>query len=282
MSIYLKFVTTLAALVLFSALATNVMAKETKRSIKKIAGDVYYFQNDFHLSLVTVTDEGAVIVDPINAEASEWLKDNLSTITNQPITHLIYSHSHDDHASGGEIYVEAGAKVIAQANAPDAIYGVIPDLLFGDTMIMRLGGKTFELTYLGEGHGKDLIAVVVRPENIAFITDAVSTKSIPYLGTPGTDLDGWLNQIKKIETLNFDILAPAHSSLGNMADVTDVRKYFETLREQVLRGLKDGKSVDTLVSSITMEEYNDWAQYVWQADNVRAMVSFLQKSSQVH
>ena len=64
-------------------------AQDIKRSITKVAGDVYRFQNNFHFSLVTVTSAGVVVVDPINAEAATWLKANLSQITYKPITHLI-------------------------------------------------------------------------------------------------------------------------------------------------------------------------------------------------
>ena len=180
--------------------------------------------------------DGVVIVDPINADAANWLKDNLATITDKPITHLIYSHSHGDHASGGKVYVDAGARVIAQANAPDAIDGVKPDERFDDTKTLEVGGKTFELTWLGEGHGKDLIAVVVRPENVAFITDGGPRQKTPcrFRDMPRSDIDGWINQVKKVETLDFDIFAPAHGNVGVKADATDARIYMEKLREQVL------------------------------------------------
>ena len=39
-----------------------------------------------------------------------------------------------------------------------------------------MGGKIFELKYLGIGHGEDLIAVGVQPENIAFIVDLAKRK----------------------------------------------------------------------------------------------------------
>ena len=165
-------------------------AQDIKRSITKVAGDVYRFQNNFHFSLVTVTSAGVVVVDPINAEAATWLKANLSQITDKPITHLIYSHSHGDHASGGTVFQGGGALVIAQENATDAIDGGVPDIRFSEEMDIRVGGKTFELTWLGEGHGQDLIAVVVRPENVAFITDAAAPKRLPYRDFPRSDIDG--------------------------------------------------------------------------------------------
>jgi len=62
-----------------------------KRSIEKIAGDVYRFQNNFHYSLVVLTSEGVVVVDPINSDAASWLRDELKTLTDKPVSHLIYS-----------------------------------------------------------------------------------------------------------------------------------------------------------------------------------------------
>lgn len=269
------------ALACLCMLTTISMAQETKRSITKVAGDVYRFQNNFHYSLVTVTDENVVIVDPINADAAVWLKDNLATITDKPISHLIYSHSHRDHASGGKVYVEAGARVIAHANSPVAIDGVTPDERFDDTKTLEIGGKTFELTWLGEGHGKDLIVVIVRPENVAFITDAASPKRLPFRDMPNSNIDNWIDQVRKIESLDFEIFAPAHGSIGNKADATDVRIYMEKLRAQVLAGLKGGSSVDDLVASVKLEEYKDWQQYKnWREPNIRGMARFLMKSGQ--
>lgn len=271
----------IAALLLLVGVTTSVYAQETKRAITNVAGDVYRFQNNFHFSLVTVTDDGVVIVDPINAEAAQWLKENLSTITDKPISHLIYSHSHGDHASGGSVLAD-GATVIAQANAPDAIDGVKPDVRFEETHSLEVGGKTFELTWLGEGHGVDLIAVVVRPENVAFITDAASPKRLPFRDMPNSNIDKWIDQVKKVESLDFEIFAPAHGNVGVKADASDVRVYMELLREQVLSGLKEGKSVDDLVASLTFDDYKDWQQYDgWREPNIRGMARFLSESGQI-
>ena len=93
------FVMALAGLVALGF--TSAMAQEPKRSITKVKGDVYRFQNNFHYALVVPTGAGVVVVDPINADAASYLRVNLKQITNENITHLIYSHSHADHASGG-------------------------------------------------------------------------------------------------------------------------------------------------------------------------------------
>ena len=256
-------------------------AQDAKRSITKVAGDVYRFQNNFHYSLIVVSDSGVVVVDPISESAATWLRDNLKTITDKPITHLVYSHSDADHASGGKVY--AGAKVIAHANAPEAIDGVAVNQRFDDQMTLEVGNKKLELTWLGEGHAKDLIAVVVRPENVAFITDAASPKGLPFRDFPHSNVDGWIDQVRKIETLDFEIFAPAHGNIGVKEDAKNARIYMEKLREQVLVGLKAGTSVDDLVKSITLDEYKDWAQYDrWRGLNIQGMARFLKESGQVN
>jgi glyoxylase-like metal-dependent hydrolase (beta-lactamase superfamily II) len=256
--------------------ATGAVAQDVKREIKQVAGDVYRFQNKFHFSLVTVTETGVVVADPINADAAAWLKANLSQITDKPITHLIYSHSHGDHASGGQVYTAGGATAIAHANAPAAIDGVAPDIRFEDAMSLQIGGKTFELTYLGPGHGDDMLAVVVRPENVAFIVDVASPRRLPYRDLPRSDADGWIDQIRVVESLDFDIFAPGHGAVGVKADATDARGYMLRLRDEVLRGLRSGKSVDALASSVTMDDYKSWGSYdAWRELNVRGMARSL-------
>jgi len=62
------------------AVAATAQAQEPKRSITKVTGDVYRFQNNFHYGLVVVTEAGVVVVDTIDEGASQWLSDNLNTI----------------------------------------------------------------------------------------------------------------------------------------------------------------------------------------------------------
>ena len=257
------------------------LAQGAKRSITQVAGDVYRFQNNFHFALVVVTEDGVVVSDPINAEAAAWLRANLKTVTDKPITHLIYSHSHGDHASGGQVLAGPGVTVIAHANAPSEIDGVTPGVRFSDRMSMSVGGKSFEMTWLGKGHGDDLIATVVRPENVAFIVDAASPKRLPYRDFPRSDIDGWIEQVKAITALDFEIFAPAHGKVGEKADAFDALAYMLSLRDQVQRGLRAGMTEDGLAASVMMDAYKDWGAYGnWRELNVRGMARYLTATGQ--
>lgn len=259
--------------------APTVLAQE--RGITKVSGDVYRFQNQFHFNMFVITGDGVVVTDPINAEAAAWLRAEIAKVTDQPITHLIYSHSHGDHASGGSGYGMV-PNVIAHANAPAAIDGVKPTERFESETTLKVGTKTIELTYLGPGHGSDLIAMVVRPENVAFIVDAVAPKRLPYRDFPGSNVDDWTNQVRKIETLDFDILAPGHGAVGTRADATEGRIYLEDLRAAVLEALEAGKTDDQVAAEVAMEKYSDWASFdSWRELNVRGMIRSLRASGAI-
>lgn len=277
-----KLISMIAISSLFMAQSHTVHAKdEVKRSVTKVAEGVYRLQNNFHYSMVVITGEGAVVTDPINADVAKWIKSEVAKLTKNPITHLIYSHSHGDHASGGAVLAE-NAAVIAQANAPANIDGVVPTLRFDKNHTFKLGSKTFELTWLGPGHGNDLISVIVRPENVAFITDVVAPKRLPWRNMGGANIDNWITQVKKVNSLDFEIFAPAHGNVGVKADTADVIVYMEKLKSSVLAGLNAGKTVDEVKKEVTMSEYKDWIQYEnWLPLNIEGMADFLVSSGQV-
>ena len=88
-----------------------------------------------------------------------------------------------------------------------------------------------------------------------------------------------VGQIKAVEGLDFEVLAPGHGALGDKTHVPEARGYVEDLRAQVLAGLKAGKSEDTLAQEITMDDYKEWGQYgAWRELNVRGMARWLVKT----
>lgn len=265
--------------VLIAALATPVLAQDVNRSIEPVVGDVYLMRNNFHNSLLVATDEGVVRVDPINAAAGEWLNANLGQIGQEKVSHLIYSHSHGDHASGGSAHDDA--VVIAHEDAPDSIDGVTPDMRVGDTHTLTIGGKTIELTNLGGGHDNHMLVTIVRPENVAFIVDVAAPKRLPYRDFARSDIAGWFKQLETAQALDFEIFAPGHGAVGTKADLDGAHTYMVELQAAVLEGLQAGKSVEELKADVAMDAYKDWGQYkAWREENIEGMARHLKASGQ--
>ena len=270
---------TTAALI---SLASIASAQDATRALTNVAGDVYRWQNNNHFGLVVFTETGVVVADPINTEASTWLEAEIAKMTDLPVSHLIYSHSHNDHASGGQVF-EDTAEVVAHKNAPFSIVGVSVDRRVDDVDSMTVGDKTIEFAYLGEGHGTDLMAVVVRPENVAFVVDAMAPRRLPFRDMPGSNIDDWTNQVRTVGTLDFEILSPGHGDVGTHDNVAEVVTYMETLRAEVLAGLQAGRTVEELQTELTFAAYSDWLGYDnWRADNIAGAARSLQESGAVN
>jgi glyoxylase-like metal-dependent hydrolase (beta-lactamase superfamily II) len=273
-----------ALLLLWAWIGTEANAQTDDRSITKIAGDLYRFQNRAHYSVFLVTPEGILVTDPINADAAKWLEAELAKrFPGVPIRYLVYSHSHADHIAGGEIFADT-ATVVGHERAKQRIVAeqvptATPQVTFSDRKILQLGGKDVELIYLGPSHSDNLIVMRFPAERTVFAVDIVAVKRLPYQDFPDADLAGWIATLRALEAMDFDILAPGHGALGGKADVADHRRYLETLRDQVKAGMAAGKSVEELKQTVTMPEYASWGMYKeWRELNVAGMYRSLQTS----
>ncbi len=238
---------------------------DDKRSITKIAGDLYRFQNNFHYSVFLVTSEGIIVTDPINADAARWLKAELAKRFNKPIKYMIYSHDHVDHIAGGEVFADT-AIVVAHENAKADIIAeqrptAVPDITFSDQMTIELGGKRVELSYVGRSHSDNMIIMRFPAERALFAVDFIPVKSVAWKNMTDAYIPDWMDAIVRVETMDFDILVPGHGGLGTKADATAFRGYMETLYAAVLTGAREGKSLEAMQQSIRLEKYKDWHNY---------------------
>jgi glyoxylase-like metal-dependent hydrolase (beta-lactamase superfamily II) len=239
--------------------------QEPKRNITKITGDLYRFQNNFHYSVFLVTPEGVIVTDPINAEAAGWLKAEITKRFNQPIKYLIYSHDHRDHVAGGEVFGDT-VLIIAHENTKSAIIGekrptAVPQITFSDSLTIELGGKTVELSYVGRNHSNNSVVMRFPAERALFAVDFIPVKAVAYRNLPDAYIPDWMESLKRVEAMDFDILVPGHGSLGNKADVRAFRDYLEELHAAVLEQARAGKSLEEMQQSIRLEKYKDWFRY---------------------
>jgi glyoxylase-like metal-dependent hydrolase (beta-lactamase superfamily II) len=249
-------------------------AQQATREITNIAGDLYRFQNNFHFSVFYVTDEGIVATDPINKEAAAWLKQELAARFDQPVKYLIYSHHHPDHVSGGEVFADT-ATFIAHENMPIALAaggatGVRPpDIVFADRMTLTLGGKTVELHYVGKSHSDNIAVMRFPDERTVFTVDFITVKRLPFRTLGDSHLPDWIEAIRRVEQMDFDIVAPGPGALGTRQDVADYREYLEALTAAVQAQIDAGKTVAEAQAAITLDEYSDWGQYEdWLPENI--------------
>ena len=87
------------------------------REIIHLTGDLYRFRDVRHYGMFLHTPEGIILVDPTNPDTAEWLKVELDSRFDVPVRYVIYSHAHNDHAPGGEVFADT-ATFVAHENMP--------------------------------------------------------------------------------------------------------------------------------------------------------------------
>jgi glyoxylase-like metal-dependent hydrolase (beta-lactamase superfamily II) len=252
-----------------------------QREITKIAGDIYLFRNNFYNAVFAVTPAGIILADPINADAAQWLKAELQSRFNQPVKYLVYSHDHADHSSGGEVYDDT-AVIVAHDNAKPVIIGekrptAVPELTFSDQMTIELGGTVVELSFVGRNHSNNSIVMRFPKERLLFVVDFIPVETVAFRDFPDTYLDDWIDSLKRVERMDFDILVPGHGKIGNKEHVSQFRNYMEDLKGAVLQAVREGKSLDEIRQTIRLPKYEAWTGYKESfALNVEGMYRLVQ------
>ncbi|HKZ04585.1 MAG TPA: MBL fold metallo-hydrolase [Methylomirabilota bacterium] len=263
------------ASLLFAAPWAGSQPAAPVREITKIAGEVYRFRNANHYSVFAVTPAGVIATDPINAEAAQWLKAEIARRFNQPVRYLVYSHDHADHIAGGQVFADT-AIVVAHDNAKVQIVGerrptAVPQVTFSDRLTLELGGTAVELVYVGKNHSDNSIVMRFPRERVLFAVDFIPVNSYAFRDFPDAYMPDWIDSLKRVEAMDFDILAPGHGPLGGKADVTRFREYLQDLRGEVLRYTREGKSVDEMKTLITLPKYAAWGPKEWFPLNIEGM-----------
>ena len=255
----------LAAPVRISPLWAQTPATPPVREVSQIAGNVYRFRNNFHYSVFAVTPAGVIATDPINAAAAQWLKAEIAQRFNQPIRYVVYSHDHADHSSGGEVWADT-ARFVGHANTRRTMIAekrptAVPQLTYTDRMTLELGGTVAELHYLGRNHSDNSTVLVFPKERILFAVDFIPVEAMPFRDFPDAYVQDWIESLRRVEAMDFDVLAPGHGRLGTKADVRAFRELMEELHGEVSRLVREGKSLDEIKGAVKLQKYEKWGGY---------------------
>jgi glyoxylase-like metal-dependent hydrolase (beta-lactamase superfamily II) len=235
------------------------------REITPIAGSVYRFRNNNHYSVFAVTPAGVVATDPINADAARWLRAEVEQRFARPIRYAIYSHDHADHIAGGEVWADT-ALIVAHENARRAIRDerrptALPQLTFSDRLTLDVGGTVVELSHVGRNHSDNSIVMRFPAERLLFAVDFIPVESVAFRDFPDAYIEDWIESLRRVEQMDFDVLVPGHGPLGRRAHVGMFRTYLEDLRGEVLRLAREGKSLEEVKQAVRLPAYERWGGY---------------------
>jgi glyoxylase-like metal-dependent hydrolase (beta-lactamase superfamily II) len=266
-----------------------------ERSIVKVAGDVYRFQNNGHFGVFMVTPKGVILVDPINLDTANWVKSEIAArFKGAKVVDVLYSHHDWDHVAGAKAF--DGAKIFSRAEtvkdlaapqdpvAREAFLKQYMDVASPtDTYTaavkkITLGGKTVEMHYVQSKHADDLSYIYFPAEKVLFVVDVLSPKRLFYGKMIGYDEADSFASIDKALSFDTAFVVGGHGDIGTKQDVADQKQYLIDLREGVKTGIASGLTLDQIKAQLTLEKYASWNNYaIWRATNIEGMYAYLTK-----
>lgn len=217
--------------------------------VTEIKNKVYYVTDGIYQMMFIVTNEGVVAFDAPPSIGQNILK-AIKEVTDKPITHVIYSHSHPDHIGSAALYPSTAQYITSEksaqelslhnnANGPIPFGAFVggkpvpaPTKTFADSLTLVVGGRTIELLHTNEpAHSSDDVIVYLPKEKIAMAVDIVFPGWVPFEQVAyATDINGYINMHKYLLKLDFETLVGGHwSTLGTRQDVMNNMAYVNDL-----------------------------------------------------
>jgi glyoxylase-like metal-dependent hydrolase (beta-lactamase superfamily II) len=155
-----------------------------------------------------------------------------------------------------------------------------PNITYSQTATITLGGREAQMIWVGEmNHSMDMSVITFPAERAMQVVDFITFRRLPFREMDFEEglFEEWMSAISHWESLaeDYDYISPGHGPVGDVQDVRDWRRYFETLRDTVADGIAAGQSLEEMRANITIEEYSDWEGYSWLNENVLGMYHFL-------
>ena len=217
--------------------------------VGRIDGNLYWVTDSFYISMFLSTPEGVVVVDAPPTIGHNLLR-AIADVTGSngmpsKITHMVYSHSHADHAGSasilGQDVVRIGhsetRRLLLRDNDPNR---PAPAITFDHRYTLKVGGERLELAYHGPNHSPDNIYIYAPEHNTLMLVDVIFPGWVPFKNLAvSQDIPGWLQAQEIAMRYPWSTLVGGHvGRLGTRADGELQLSYMADL-EAAVRGSLD-------------------------------------------
>jgi len=216
-------------------------------AVESFGRGVYLFRwhKGFYLSPFVVAAEGVTAFDPISAAAAIEYRAAIATVTDLPVTRLVYSHDHRDHIVGGA-QLGTGLEICAHPLVAQRVRQrghddiLMPNIALQDGAVIASGAARIDVHDFGPNHSDSNLLFVLPTDRGRMLVwvDGVEPDVAPYRNLPDTDFAGYLHALECATRLKFDFVVGGHTGPGDPRWVADYRDYLLRLRDATERAYR--------------------------------------------
>jgi glyoxylase-like metal-dependent hydrolase (beta-lactamase superfamily II) len=206
-------------------------------------------------TLALMRDDGVVVIDTKLPGWGTAIRQAIESATDQPVTTIINTHAHPDHA-GGNAEFSGNVEVIAHANTVAA--GLRVSRTVTDKLTLLSGSDEIDLFYFGRGHTNGDLVVVFPQKRLAYLGDLFPAKSAPLVDpAAGGSVVALADTLRRVAT---EITGVTRVVTGHAEGLADSR---------------DPSSTSVDISTPRTMRWSDVAEY---ADFVRDFVAAVRQA----
>ncbi|MGI9567795.1 MAG: Kazal-type serine protease inhibitor domain-containing protein, partial [Nitrosopumilus sp.] len=153
--------------------------------VAEIADGLYWLMDGTYQVMFLTTGQGVIAVDAPQSLGEKYLH-AIAEVTDEPITHVIYSHSHADHIGAAGMIFSEDATIIAHKQAANHLTAKndpnrpAPTVSFEDKYTLEIGNQTLELYHIGNFHSKGDTIIYAPQQKVAMIVDFFHPGGTPF------------------------------------------------------------------------------------------------------
>lgn len=199
---------------------------------------VFRWHAGFYASPFHVTRDGVLAVDPLNDRAAASYRSAVASVTSAPVTHVLYSHDHRDHACGARV-LAPDAEVIAHPRAAARVAARARGDQTPPTRTVTEGevgpGAGVQVRHHGPSHSDSLLSLYLPTAagRLLVACDVVEPGVAPYRELPDTDVRGTLAALAamaaEVDAGEVDAVLGGHCGPDDPWWIGAYRDYFRDL-----------------------------------------------------
>lgn len=259
-------------------------AAQAPIEIHNIRGNVSILEGSGGNIAVLTTAGGKVLIDAGIAVSRPQVTDALTKLGPEPITHLVNTHWHFDHADGNAWLHELSPTIIAHENTRRHLStmqrvedwdfdfaplpaAALPVETFATEHRLTVDGTNLALSYYGPAHTDSDLSVHLEEPDVLHVADTYWNGVYPFIDySTGGSIDGSIRAAEMNLALAGEntIVIPGHGfPVSDRKGLQRFRDMLVEVRDRVAALKAQGRSLDEIVAARPTAAFDDvWGQFV--------------------